>query len=441
MMSAHFHNDSNDRRAGFSLLELIGVMTVISILLAAAIPLTVNVIQSQRLADEKAALPALAEALKRGILREQAFPIYQNGISRSQETADDYYWWNLAARHGAGSANEARYPLGSRNNEGNVRKLYFAEPDWGEDTLDNATGNGVPFHAITEDGFAKSSTSSNDGWVFPLDPRELRLLLLSTTNPDLPLPDMISGTEFNNLWNDWAVGSDGAPINGSWSNYNLQESFWQPDPEEPGYGSQLVVQRVDLREWLCEVNIENRRRINLQAGTDEAIFEGNDLGGLNNVECVIDTISAVLRNQNGTQVALDIEKNQSSQTEKLIRLRVVQVGTIAETSTGEDPKILIEGLPNGGTELEQEEIPLALTTLAPIDLLDRNNDLYKELLEDWGNEPEAILRTRYYFPGQKLLLNTWVPPVEPADEPIEVGEYIIQRGEQTLRFDGQRWRY
>ncbi|MGB0460887.1 MAG: pilus assembly FimT family protein, partial [Opitutales bacterium] len=86
-MSAHFHNDRNDRRAGFSLLELIGVMAVASILLAAAIPLTVNVIQSQRLADEKAALPALAEALKRGMLREQAFPLYANNVSRSQEVA------------------------------------------------------------------------------------------------------------------------------------------------------------------------------------------------------------------------------------------------------------------------------------------------------------------------------------------------------------------
>ena len=136
-MKSNFHNQSRDRKAGFSLLELIGVMAVTSILLAAAIPLTVNVIQNQRLADEKAALPALAEALKRGILREQAFPLYQNGVARSAEDGNDYYWWNLAARHGAGSANEARYPLGSRNTEGNVRKLYFAEPDWGDDTLDS----------------------------------------------------------------------------------------------------------------------------------------------------------------------------------------------------------------------------------------------------------------------------------------------------------------
>jgi hypothetical protein len=73
--------------------------------------------------------------------------------------------------------------------------------------------------------------------------------------------------------------------------------------------------------------------------------------------------------------------------------------------------------------------------------LDQNDDIYKSLLLLWGDDSEAILRSRYYFPGQKLLLNTWIPPLSENKSPIEVGEYIIQRGKQTLRFDGQRWRY
>ncbi|MGB0290756.1 MAG: pilus assembly FimT family protein, partial [Opitutales bacterium] len=297
-MSAHFHNDRNDRRAGFSLLELIGVMAVASILLAAAIPLTVNVIQSQRLADEKAALPALAEALKRGMLREQAFPLYANNVSRSQEVANDYYWWNLAARHGAGSANEARYPVGSRNTAGNVRKLYFAEPDWGDDTLDFESGNGVAFYAITEDGIEKSSPSLNDGWVYPQDPRELRLLLLSTTNPDLPLPDTISGTEFDNLWDNWAVGSDGEPMSGNWAAYGLSASQWE------NRAAELVLQRVDLREWLCEVTVEIRRGVDV-SGLGVMPFS------LADVEDTTDMRRVVLENVSGVQVHVARSTDQS----------------------------------------------------------------------------------------------------------------------------------
>ena len=95
-------------RAGFTLLELIGVMAVIAILAAAVLPGAIDLIRTQRAVKEGAELPKIAEALKRGMLREQVFPIYENDASIP--TIDDEYkayWWNLAARYGGGSANEA----------------------------------------------------------------------------------------------------------------------------------------------------------------------------------------------------------------------------------------------------------------------------------------------------------------------------------------------
>ena len=95
------------RRAGFTLLELIGVMAVIAILSAAVLPGAIDLIRTQRAVNEGAELPKIAEALKRGMLREQVFPIYENDASVPTD-GNDAYWWNLAERHGGGSANEVR---------------------------------------------------------------------------------------------------------------------------------------------------------------------------------------------------------------------------------------------------------------------------------------------------------------------------------------------
>ena len=243
-------------RAGFTLLELIGVMAVIAILSAAVLPGAIDLIRTQRAVKEGAELPKIAEALKRGMLREQVFPIYENDASIP--TIDDEYkayWWNLAARYGGGSANEVRYPLGIRPGSTTTRKLYFAEADWGDDTFDSIDWNGTSFSYITDDGRPKSSETATDGWVYPNDPTELRLLLISTTNPDLSLPDTLNERRFNRFWEEWAVGSDGDPTIGSWARYGLSSSEWQ------GRAAELNVQRIDLRDWLCTVVIENRRAI------------------------------------------------------------------------------------------------------------------------------------------------------------------------------------
>ena len=421
--SNHMH--ANERRAGFTLLELIGVMAITSILLAAAIPLTVNVIQSQRLTDERAALPALAEALKRGILREQTFPIYNNAVARNLEGINDNYWWNLAARHGAGSANEARYPLGSRNSEGNVRKLYFADSSFADFSFADLTGSGT-------------------GWLNDFqNPRELRLLLLSTTNPDLPLPDTISANAFGNLWDDWAVGTDGEPLNGAWGNYGLSASQWV------NRAAELVVQRVDLREWVCEVRIENYRAVKAPNG---AVFDSNQnnypsggpnayasRSGTDLIDEWDDNAAFVsITNLAGAEAAVVFTEqtngngngNGNNQTTTVLTALVLSDrGQILDDA--EDITLTVAGYKDGN--YRSTEIELVATSRAPIALIvpsDPNNPL---TLSGWGNSA-ARSQTRYFLLGQQLLLG------EPWEN-AEVGVFDVDNNFKSLRFDGQRWRY
>jgi hypothetical protein len=309
-------------------------MAVIAILSAAVLPGAIDLIRTQRAVKESAELPKIAEALKRGMLREQVFPIYENDADESTE-GNDAYWWNLAARHGGGSANELRYPLGIRPGSVTTRKLYFAEENWGRDSFDSITGNGTSFNYITGDGPAKSSETATDGWVYPKDPNELRLLLISTTNPDLSLPDKLdSDDEFNAFWNYWAVGSDGNPAGAfeseefkDWSDYDLNEAEWE------GRAAELNVQRIDLRDWLCTVVIENRRAIREASGDELSI--PSELSG--NWE--LDTVYAFTENQVGSEIILQLKEVPSISDPPVIYTQITNVvltkrGRIAE----EDPQ-------------------------------------------------------------------------------------------------------
>ena len=215
--------------AGFTLIELIGVMVVISILFAAAVPSVVNLIRTQRSVDDRAELPKIAAALKLGMMSEQRFPIDMNS-SATGTNANADFWWNIASRHGNGSANEARYPFGTIPGEANTRKLYFAQVNWAGQSFFQVTGSG-------------------NAWLAnPLDPQELRLLLVSTTNPDLPLEDVLTSGQFNAFWNDWAVGSDGNPARGGWSDYGLSKDngLSAEGGNNNASGARLVRAKVDV---------------------------------------------------------------------------------------------------------------------------------------------------------------------------------------------------
>ena len=444
--------------AGFTLIEMIGVMIVISILFAAAVPSVVNLIRTQRSVDERVELPKIAEALKLGMLREQVFPIYENDASISTN-GNDAYWWNLAERHGGGSANELRYPLGIRPGSEVTRKLYFAEASWSNQSFFQVTGDGSAWLAD------------------PLDPEELRLLLVSTTNPDLSLPDSLDNEDkFNAFWDDWAVGSDGDPASGTWSSYGFSSTDWK------GRAAELNVQRIDLRDWLCTVVIENRRAIAEASGADLSSALTSALGfwdrgsvsvsstNLQDAEFIIqarDTTEDLNQNNsldsgedaNGNSFldsGEDLNGNGALDSGEDLdgdnffdhpALIYTYVEAVIQTQRGrrliqvEDPSdIPLVAKPatvtiRGRRSLSVQSITasLTLTGLAPIALINPNNAVDAEPLYDFVND-FGLIQNRYFLKTQELLLG------EPWTF-AEVGIFTITENFSTLRFDGLQWHY
>jgi hypothetical protein len=423
-------------------------MAVIAILSAAVLPGAIDLIRTQRAVKESAELPKIAEALKRGMLREQVFPIYENDASELTE-GNDAYWWNLAARHGGGSANELRYPLGIRPGSLTTRKLYFAETSWGNDSFDGDFGNGTSFNYITGNGPAKSSETASDGWVYPDDPTELRLLLISTTNPDLSLPDTLNEVRFNNYWEDWAVDSDGNPAVGRWSRYGLSSTIWD------GRAAELNVQRIDLRDWLCTVVIENRRAIREASGDEFDDGSDQKAGTLLDDEWDLGTVYAYTTNQVGSEIILQLKEVPDSSDPPVIYTEIKNVvltkrGRIAEEAPvpGDTVmKIVVSGKkteqtgnpPVSITSTATASIELNLTDLAPIALIVPNNANYD--LFDFEND-SATIENRYFLLNQELLLKEpWEKPGIIPPEYREVGIFSITEAFSTLRFDGLEWHY
>ncbi|MBL6828829.1 MAG: prepilin-type N-terminal cleavage/methylation domain-containing protein [Puniceicoccaceae bacterium] len=424
-------------RAGFTLLELIGVMAVIAILAAAVLPGAIDLIRTQRAVKEGEVLPKIAEALKRGMLREQVFPIYENDADELT-AGNDAYWWNLAARHGGGSANELRYPLGIRPGSTTTRKLYFAEANWGDDSYDGFIGNGTPFNYITDVGPAKSSENAVDGWVYPNDPTELRLLLISTTNPDLPLPDTLNEQRFNNFWEDWTVDSDGDPASGTWSSYGLSSIEWD------GRAAELNVQRIDLRDWLCTVVIENRRAIEEASGDEFDDGSDQKTGTLLDDVWDLGTVYAYTTNQVGSEIILQLKEVPDNSDPTAIysyaeiknvvltkRGRVTDEASSTTIEVRGNKTVQVGTPPAPTTSPATATITLNLTNLAPIALIRPNNadiDLF-----DFEND-SATIENRYFLLNQELLLK------EPWNQ-SEVGIFSITESFSTLRFDGLEWHY
>ena len=387
-------------RAGFTLLELIGVMAVIAILAAAVLPGAIDLIRTQRAVKEGEVLPKIAEALKRGMLREQVFPIYENDADELT-AGNDAYWWNLAARHGGGSANELRYPLGIRPGSTTTRKLYFAEANWGDDSYDGFIGNGTPFNYITDVGPAKSSENAVDGWVYPNDPTELRLLLISTTNPDLPLPDTLNEQRFNNFWEDWTVDSDGDPASGTWSSYGLSSIEWD------GRAAELNVQRIDLRDWLCTVVIENRRAIEEASGDEFDDGSDQKTGTLLDDVWDLGTVYAYTTNQVGSEIILQLKEVPDNSDPTAIysyaeiknvvltkRGRVTDEASSTTIEVRGNKTVQVGTPPAPTTSPATATITLNLTNLAPIALIRPNNadiDLF-----DFEND-SATIENRYFL--------------------------------------------
>ncbi|MEC7486866.1 MAG: prepilin-type N-terminal cleavage/methylation domain-containing protein [Verrucomicrobiota bacterium] len=477
--------------AGFTLVELIGVLVIIAILSAAVLPSAIDIIRVQRAVDEAAELPKVAEALKRGMLREQIFPLFENNSSVAT-SAEDNYWWNLASRHGGGSANELRYPVGIRPSPATTttRMLYFAENTWAGDSFFQITGDG-------------------SGWLSDeQNPTELRLLLVSTTNPDLPLPNTLNVNSFNNFWENWAVGDDGDPVGydgdpatgnwGDWENYGLNQSKWK------GRAAELNVQRIDLRDLLCTVVIENRLAIqeaggaNLSAGFTNALGfwdrgsvsvtsknlqnakfilqsrestedenrnntldagedvdnngyldRSEDLNGNGTLDQFLDeTTNNYDYNGNGIidptpyseDVDLDGFFDHPAQIYSYVDA-VIQVERGQRIDGNQPATVIVSGQRSFQVPINQSiTVPLTLTDLAPLGLVnpyaDPNNSNPQEplLISLNGSATNDWSENRYFLRRQEILLG------DPWNQ-AEVGIFTIIEPFSTLRFDGEKWIY
>ena len=475
MMEACRHNKISRSRA-FTLLELIGVLTIISLLLAAAAPLTIDIIRSQRQAGDDAYLPVIADALKRGVLREQLFPLDDAALPGPADTSA---WWRLAERHGGGSEGQIRFPEGSDR----PRRLFLAASNWAGKTFYETTGDGSAWLADVS------------------DPAELRMLLLSTTNPDLLLPASLTPAQFEAFWSDWSVGANGNTAIGSLADFGLNVAAWT------GRAAELNLERIDLRDLLCRVVIENRRAIvapegsrlpNINYGSSQNTWRSRDsLEGFWDLHTpyayttnldrtrirVLSKTTTEDLNKNGSldsgedannNGALDIERDfdkdgyldsnedingnglldpgedldgdgKLDRNEDLngngkldeyklytyvLGLDLVSRGSLLEDNvpctivfSGYDP---VEGVGS-------QTITLSLTERAPMALVNPLSSAVVLTLGGW-EVTDVPIQDRYFLKTQELLLG------EPWND-NEVGIFIINDNYSTLRFDGLAWSY
>ena len=414
------HSAPENGRQGFTLFELIGVLAIISILLAMVAPITLDMLKLQRQQSDQAALPKIAAALKLAMLREQSFP--------SANTSSLKYWADMAARHGAGSANEVEY---SDNQQTVARKLYLA---------------GSAFDADSFYSIVSAADTANIAWLADFqDPAELRMLLLSTINPDLPLPTSLSDSEFNAIWDNWSNAS-GAPI--SSATFGL-------GAEWTGRASELNLQRIDLRDFLCTVIIENSVHApNFYSGVAlKTSFSLPDFGlpAGSTTTYLFDTLEVATFNLADARVVADFNSynivtvtvaGSGSSTDyaavELNGATLLQPGRVIDEGEPAGIRITAASVTSSAVNPPNTYDYMVHTVSATssvrglIDLLDPETAQTHRL--SGSAQSDDRTQERYFFKGQDLVLGL---PWSFAD----VGSFSVRDNYNTLQFDGLSWHY
>lgn len=422
--------------SAFTLFELIGVLAIISIILAMVAPMTLQMLKLQRQQADKAALPAIAQALKLAMLREQSFPFADASVASN--VSDPLFWSTMAARHGAGSANEIRY---SDNQQSVERRLYFAG------------SSSVSFTAFSGRSFFTVVSTNETNWLPDSnDPSELRLLLLSTINPDLPLPSTLSTAEFDAIWESWS-NAPGAPTASDVSSFGLGAA-WE------GRAGELNIERIDLRDFLCQVAIENAYYADGfydSSGQLKGSFAASDFGFSAGSDYLRDSVQIGTENLAGAKVALNLDNSsivtetvdpgppavtmdhEATQLDATAPVLVLNAGRVIDEASDANIRIWLESVDVNG--------PGSLTayTYTVYDASTPSSRAPMRLQDpDPPNAYFALSLTssfsdRYFLKGQRLYLDLpWWANFAITPDPIE---YPITDNQSTLRFDGLSWHY
>jgi type II secretory pathway pseudopilin PulG len=422
--------------SAFTLFELIGVLTIISIILAIVAPMTLQMLKLQRQQADEAALPEIAQALKLAMMREQSFPFADASVASN--VSDSLFWSTMAARHGAGSANEIRY---SDNQQSVERKLYFAGP-----IVDTAFAGNLFFDIVSGSGAAGQ-------WLIDFeDPSELRLLLLSTINPDLPLPSTLSTAEFDAIWESWS-NAPGAPTASDVGSFGLTAAW-------VGRAGELNIERIDLRDFLCQVAIENAYYASGfydTSGQLKGSFSASDFGFSTASNYLRATVQIGTENLAGAKVALNLSNtsivtetvdpgppaitidHEATQLDATAPVVVLNAGRIIDEASDANIRIRLQAVDVSGPASSTEYTftiydASATNSRAPMRLQDPDPPNAYFALSFTGTFSD-----HYFLKGQKLYLDLpWWASFATTPDPIE---YPITENQSTLRFDGLTWHY
>lgn len=246
---------ASHRRTGFTLLETLGVMAIVSIIASMAVPSIVARINRASSTKESKALASIAEALQTRVLVDRSVP-------------GDETWAQLVADELGVPINQVATSVGQQP------RVYLWDP------------------AISIGGQSGILPYTQAGTGSPAQPQNMRIMIVSSQFLPLP-PFLVSGAaptqqEFDELWN--------AP-RGS------VPSGWPPDWTTRG--EDLHVQRLNLTPLfhhlvINDITAEGTAAISVDGGAVTAIpsgglegyyFEGTEISLLN--EGMVDSMETL----------------------------------------------------------------------------------------------------------------------------------------------------
>ena len=272
------------------------------------------------------------------------------------------------------------------------------------------------------------------------------VLLLSTINPDLPLPGTLSTAAFNAIWTNWSNAPD-APTTPA--TFGLGAAW-------VGRAGELNIERIDLRDFLCQVAIENAYYASGfydSSGQLKGSFSASDFGVSAASNYLQATVQIGTGNLSGAKVALNLSNSsiveepvtgppagttyhQATQLHSDEPVLVLNAGRIIDEASDANIIIRLQSVdvngPGSSTAYTYRVYNASAVTnaRAPIDLIHPSGGT---------NHPLSFTdrySKRYFLSGQTLLLGIpWTSPVQPA------GTVPITDNQSTLRFDGLSWHY